>query len=183
MLEISLSSLLWTPFGGQRICKNKKLCQHLICKFLSHHLSYSYHHLVVQVFSPTTPDTTGMAQTVTLPGPVTVEKRFSFALSRRVRGVTVFLCLFFLAVLAVLALLFHLHYGSHDPLKIFHGLPTPEGGSESNPPLFLEWYEREKRLPQHDPNLPYPQGREGRYVRFANQGTGAVVYFLAGHLI
>ncbi|KAI0289291.1 hypothetical protein BC826DRAFT_1032735 [Russula brevipes] len=46
----------------------------------------------------------------------------------------------------------------------------PEGGS--NPPRFYEWHDREKRLPQHNPDLPYPQGRDGRYIRFANQLNG-----------
>ncbi|KAI0288655.1 hypothetical protein BC826DRAFT_915561 [Russula brevipes] len=46
----------------------------------------------------------------------------------------------------------------------------PEGGT--NPPRFYEWYEREKKLPQNNPDLPYPQGREGRYIRFANQIRG-----------
>jgi hypothetical protein len=33
-------------------------------------------------------------------------------------------------------------------------------------------------LPQHNPNLPYPQGREGRYIRFTNQGCCASSFAL-----
>jgi hypothetical protein len=54
------------------------------------------------------------------------------------------------------------------------GLPQPEGGS--HPPRFYEWHDREKLLPQHNPDLPYPQGREGRYIRFTNQVCCAFLY-------
>jgi len=37
------------------------------------------------------------------------------------------------------------------------------------PPQYERLYEWEKNLPQHDLNLPYPEGRTGRYVNFANQ--------------
>jgi hypothetical protein len=49
-------------------------------------------------------------------------------------------------------------------------LPLSEPGP--NPPRFYEWHEREKQLPQHNPDLPYPQGRQGRYIRFSNQIFG-----------
>jgi hypothetical protein len=54
-------------------------------------------------------------------------------------------------------------------------LPKPEGGRL--PPRFYEWHDREKQLPQHDPDLPYPQGREGRYIRFSNQVWGTFLLF------
>lgn len=83
----------------------------------------------------------------------------------------------FLVLFVVAATLFFLHTISdssysvpYDLLPFLKGLPPPEGGR--NPPRFYEWYEREKRLPQHDPNLPYPQGRQGRYIRFSNQIVG-----------
>ena len=57
-----------------------------------------------------------------------------------------------------------------DLIPFLQGLPPSEGGSR--PPRFYEWHEREKRLPQHDLELPYPQGREGRYIRFSNQLFG-----------
>ena len=84
--------------------------------------------------------------------------------------------------LATIAFLFHYFYSStsnpDDPdylLSFLHDLPKPENGT--NPPRFYEWHDREKRLPQHDLNLPYPQGREGRYIRFSNQVWGTSFFF------
>jgi len=122
-----------------------------------------------------------------LPAPVTVpvspEKRPSSLfrprsiLPRRLRG-----HFFGLLFLATLAFFFHYNHSSTstDPdylrvLSSLRGLPKPEGGT--NPPRFYEWHDREKRLPQHDLNLPYPQGREGRYIRFTNQVCGTSFFF------
>jgi hypothetical protein len=116
-----------------------------------------------------------------LPAPVTVtlEKRPRPSspfrpraiLPRRLRG-----HFFSLLFLATIAFVFHYNYSSDsntvsttsdDHLVYLSDLPKPEGGSR--PPRFYEWHDREKLLPQHNPNLPYPQGREGRYIRFTNQ--------------
>ncbi|KAH9023701.1 hypothetical protein EDB84DRAFT_1508301 [Lactarius hengduanensis] len=93
------------------------------------------------------------------------------AVPRRARG----LFLAFLLLAAISLIYFHsikISSGSipTDLLPFLHGLPPPEGGS--NPPRFYQWHEREKQLPQHNPDLPYPQGREGRYIRFSNQLFG-----------
>ncbi|KAF8496238.1 hypothetical protein F5888DRAFT_1794754 [Russula emetica] len=61
----------------------------------------------------------------------------------------------------------HFTIGDNRGMQMIWWFATPEGGS--NPPRFYEWHDREKRLPQHDVNLPFPQGREGRYIRFTNQ--------------
>ena len=37
------------------------------------------------------------------------------------------------------------------------------------PPKYERLYEWEKNLPQHDLDLPYPEGKTGRYVKFTNQ--------------
>ncbi|VDB89254.1 unnamed protein product [Peniophora sp. CBMAI 1063] len=37
-----------------------------------------------------------------------------------------------------------------------------------DPPNYYKWHEQEKAMPQNDPDLPPPQGREGRYLRFKN---------------
>lgn len=41
--------------------------------------------------------------------------------------------------------------------------------TSSYPPTYERLWEYERRLPQHDPQLPLPEGQHGRYVRFANQ--------------
>jgi hypothetical protein len=118
----------------------------------------------------------------TLPSPVTAERPYfapfrpiSF-LSRRLRGP--FLGLVSLGALAALTLLLNLHYPSSyisNDLFFLQDLPIalkPE--VDWYPPRFYEWHDKEKQLPQHDPDLPYPQGREGRYVRFSNQVWGAL---------
>ena len=108
-----------------------------------------------------------------LPGPLSLEHpKVSYFhipsvpfVPRRTRGS----CLLFLLAAAAL---FYLHsiniFSGSDPF--FRDLPPSEGGPD--PPRFYEWHEREKRLPQHDPDLPYPQGRQGRYIRFSNQVVG-----------
>lgn len=114
-----------------------------------------------------------------LPGPVSVEKSVTSpfrvpsitTVPRRARGS-------FLVFLLLALALYYLHtidIASNsvpdDLLPFLQDLPPSEGGS--HPPRFYQWHEREKLLPQHDPDLPYPQGREGRYIRFSNQIFGA----------
>jgi len=40
------------------------------------------------------------------------------------------------------------------------------------PPLYSDYHQRELALPQHNPNLPYPEGRSGRYLWIANKVNG-----------
>ncbi|KAH8985176.1 hypothetical protein EDB92DRAFT_2091842 [Lactarius akahatsu] len=120
-----------------------------------------------------------MPRPLPLPGPVSLDKSVPSAfrvptistVPRRARGS-------FLAFLLLAAItLFYLHSIKissrsvpNDLLPLWQDIPPPEGGP--NPPRFYKWHEREKQLPQHDPDLPYPQGREGRYIRFSNQIFG-----------
>ncbi len=123
-------------------------------------------------------------QSVGLPVPVSVEKSVSAfrvpsisTVPRRTRGS--FILFLVLATIALLYLRSIVNTASgsgsgflpNDLLPFLRDLPPPEIGPK--PPRFYEWHEREKRLPQHDPRLPHPQGREGRYIRFANQIFGA----------
>ena len=36
------------------------------------------------------------------------------------------------------------------------------------PPLYEKYHQEELRLPQHNPDLPYPEGRHGKYIWYAN---------------
>ncbi|KAJ6516863.1 hypothetical protein C8R47DRAFT_1172918 [Mycena vitilis] len=38
------------------------------------------------------------------------------------------------------------------------------------PPLYEEYHERERTLPQHDPSLPYPDGASAKFLWAANHG-------------
>ena len=61
---------------------------------------------------------------------------------------------------------------SQDDLPVSTQVP-PTQEEDTRIPRFYGWHDREKQLPQNDPDLPYPQGREGRYIRFSNQVWGA----------
>lgn len=40
--------------------------------------------------------------------------------------------------------------------------------SDDLPPTYEAWRKREKKLPQHNMLLPFPQGGEGKYLYMAN---------------
>ncbi|CAA7265512.1 unnamed protein product [Cyclocybe aegerita] len=44
----------------------------------------------------------------------------------------------------------------------------PQPPDEFRPPIYTELREWEKNLPQHNPDLPFPEGKDGRYVLFSN---------------
>jgi hypothetical protein len=126
----------------------------------------------------------------TLPPPVAVEKQFSqpfrsrTILPRRLR-VSFFIALVFVATFVLFyrrrrattsTTSLSLPQATDDIniLDYLQGLPEPEDGSD--PPRFYGWHDREKLLPQLDPDLPFPQGRDGRYIYFANQACCAPSY-------
>lgn len=47
--------------------------------------------------------------------------------------------------------------------------PQPQNLSDSPdyPPNYAEWHKIEEALPQHNQSLPFPEGKEGRYVYFS----------------
>lgn len=133
---------------------------------------------------PSSPHLSNMLRSFrqTLPPPVSIEKQLSqpfrtrAILPRRLRA-SLFVALAFVATFAI----FHRRRGTitsllpptddTNILDYLQGLPEPEDGSD--PPRFYGWHDREKLLPQLDPDLPFPQGREGRYIYFANQACCA----------
>ncbi|PCH34414.1 hypothetical protein WOLCODRAFT_135702 [Wolfiporia cocos MD-104 SS10] len=50
------------------------------------------------------------------------------------------------------------------------GLMSVEDAPENHifPPLYQQYHEQELRLPQHNPNLPFPEGRDGKFIWMAN---------------
>lgn len=63
-------------------------------------------------------------------------------------------------------------------LRIFVTLPQPDPQEEEVtpdplfPPLYSKYHEAELAYPQHNPDLPYPEGREGKYIWMANHVHG-----------
>ncbi|KAI0756218.1 hypothetical protein C8Q80DRAFT_1127284 [Daedaleopsis nitida] len=43
----------------------------------------------------------------------------------------------------------------------------------SKPPLYRKYHEAELRLPQHDPELQYPEGKHGQFIWYANHVHGS----------
>ncbi|KAI0082141.1 hypothetical protein K474DRAFT_1634064 [Panus rudis PR-1116 ss-1] len=80
---------------------------------------------------------------------------------RNAKRITILLAIFFLFCTALLRLW---------PPQ----LPTPIASlvDESLPPLYEQYHQEELGLPQHNPDLPFPEGREGRYVFIANHVYG-----------
>lgn len=81
-----------------------------------------------------------------------------------------------IALLAVLALAFIALFRSLDGLALLEEVaPIIEDLAENHifPPLYGQYHEQEMLLPQHNPDLPYPEGREGKYIWFPNHVHGA----------
>ena len=54
--------------------------------------------------------------------------------------------------------------------SLFSSLSIPQAQCDPDPPSnWDKLYKWEDELPQHDVNLPFPEGKEGRYVYFHNQ--------------
>ena len=79
-----------------------------------------------------------------------------------------------LVVLAVLLVCTYLRFWSVDTTPSdLRGLVA----DDALPPLYGEWHKEELELPQHDPELPPPEGREGKYINIANHIYGlSLVY-------
>lgn len=55
--------------------------------------------------------------------------------------------------------------GESETTQVSHGSPRL-------PPLYEEFSAYELALPQHNPNLPFPEGRNGKYLWAANHVHG-----------
>jgi hypothetical protein len=57
-----------------------------------------------------------------------------------------------------------------------HNTPAVNlSGSPDYPPDYAEWHKTEEALPQHNQNLSFPEGKEGRYVYFSEHVKSAFV--------
>ena len=61
-----------------------------------------------------------------------------------------------------------------NPAFFFAIPPIPHAEIASSPPDYTTLRQWEARLPQHNRNLPYPEGRYGRYVLFSNSRASRV---------
>lgn len=91
-------------------------------------------------------------------------------INRRVITITI-VTIFLLSLLAS----FHSSVRSRIPLSLDLGSISEDekdmtGGTlRTPPPQYEAWTEAERALPQHNLDLPYPEGRTGKYVKFSNQ--------------
>ncbi len=72
-----------------------------------------------------------------------------------------------LVVLSVIALFFH-----SDTIK--ESLPFPISPMSNMPPIYEQYHEYERNLPQHDLSLPPPDGKHAKFIYFANHAHGAL---------
>ena len=62
-----------------------------------------------------------------------------------------------------------------------HNAGTPVAdltGLPDYPPDYAEWHKIEEALPQHNQNLSFPEGKEGRYVYFSEHVKSAPILIL-----
>jgi hypothetical protein len=50
--------------------------------------------------------------------------------------------------------------------------PAPAPPDPALPPLYQSFHQAELGFPQHDPSLPFPEGKTGRYIFIANHAVG-----------
>ncbi|KAI0312187.1 hypothetical protein OF83DRAFT_1176867 [Amylostereum chailletii] len=74
---------------------------------------------------------------------------------------------FTLVSVAILFCLGFVHlWRTTDVVPAALGLLSPQ-----DPPTYGAWHTREVAMPQNNPDLPFPQGRNGSYLRFSNHLT------------
>lgn len=61
-----------------------------------------------------------------------------------------------------------LFYSDSEEYVKAQRIPTSKHERGGDPPSYYEWHEREKAMPQNNLDLPTPQGKRGRYLRFKN---------------
>ena len=96
--------------------------------------------------------------------------------------------LYFICVFVILATLSQLPGVGWDGVRpargwlpfaqtpFYDNLPgTSLEDSPNYPPDYVEWHKLEEALPQHNPNLSFPEGREGRYVYFSEHVKSASI--------
>jgi len=110
---------------------------------------------------------------------------------RYLKSALYFLCVF--GILATLSLFYDL--GWDDVQTVRNWTPFTKGqhdvntsvanltGSPDYPPDYAEWHKLEEALPQHNQNLSFPEGKEGRYVYFSEHVKSASIRILISTLL
>ena len=106
--------------------------------------------------------------------------------------------LYLLCVFGALATLSLFHGARWDHLQLtrdwspFAQSPQPYNtsspvvdltGSPDYPPDYAEWHKIEEALPQHNQNLSFPEGKEGRYVYFSEHVKSTSILILTSHYL
>ncbi|KAJ7158781.1 hypothetical protein C8R46DRAFT_1110272 [Mycena filopes] len=83
---------------------------------------------------------------------------------------------FFVAAVVLFFLFTTLRFsGSHDEIIVEplpeEPVPTLPPKKEPGPPTYEALWKFEQNLPQHNLDLPFPEGKTGRYVKFSNQAA------------
>lgn len=80
--------------------------------------------------------------------------------------------------LVTLTFFLHSNETGLDPLVLL-----PPGEETDLPPLYRQYTEYERGLPQHNPALPYPEGRHAKFIFFANHGHGVCPHAHTGFTV
>lgn len=88
----------------------------------------------------------------------------------------------FLACISVPLLLFGLYYHYHEHVEAVVQT-VKEMVTDKLPPNYERFYDMERKYPQHDITLPYPEGQYGRYLWVSNQHWGKHAFSLYRRLV
>lgn len=105
-----------------------------------------------------------------LPLKATDGRHGSYYFPRRCTRLAFFFILSVAAFLCLFLYRFHRHFGL--------SLAGDDDADHALPPLYEAYHDYERRLPQHDLSLPFPEGRDAKFFWVPNHVTGEHHFFL-----